>query len=59
MFCKASLVAVALALMASSSPVVERDTGVAIPLTKRGSLTNADGTFDHDKAVMSNIKTHK
>ncbi len=59
MFCKASLVAVAVALMASASPVIERDTGVAIPIAKRGSLTKADGTFDHDKAVMHNIKTHK
>lgn len=48
MFCKASLLAVTLALVASATPV-ERDTSIVIPLSKRGSLTKADGTFDHAK----------
>lgn len=48
MFCKASLLAVTLALVASATPV-ERDTSIVIPLSKRGSLTTADGVFDHAK----------
>ncbi|EIN11115.1 acid protease [Punctularia strigosozonata HHB-11173 SS5] len=55
MFCKASLIAVTLALIASASPV-ERDTGIALPLQKRGSLTKSDGTFDHSKAIASTVK---
>ena len=58
MFCKASLITVALALIASASPIVE-ETGIRIPLAKRSSLTKADGTFDHEKAILHNIKTHK
>ena len=58
MFCKASLVTVALALMASATPV-EKDSGISIDLPKRASLTKADGTFDHEAAIMHNIKTHK
>ncbi|KAF7797804.1 hypothetical protein EIP86_009009 [Pleurotus ostreatoroseus] len=57
MFCKATLVTAALALMAAASPLA-RDDGIVIPLAKRGSLTNADGTFNHEKAVLHNIKTH-
>ncbi|OJT10594.1 Aspartic protease [Trametes pubescens] len=55
MFCKASLVTVALALMAVASPL--QDTGVAVPFAKRSSLTNADGTFNHEKAILSTIQT--
>ncbi len=58
MFCKASLITVALALMASATPVV-KDSGVSIDLPKRATLTKADGTFDHEAAILSNIKTHK
>ncbi len=57
MFCKASLVTVALALMAVASPL--QDTGVAVPFAKRSSLTNADGTFNHEKAILSTIQTKK
>ncbi|KAI0782432.1 aspartic protease [Irpex lacteus] len=57
MFCKASLITVALALMASATPVV-KDSGVSIDLPKRATLTKADGTFDHEAAILSNIKTH-
>lgn len=59
MFCKASLVTVALALIASASPIVPAETGVSIALRKRDTLTRADGTFDHEKAILHNIKTHK
>ncbi|RPD62692.1 acid protease [Lentinus tigrinus ALCF2SS1-7] len=60
MFCKATLLAVALALVASASPVAESapsTTGVRIPIQKRGSLTNVDGTFNHEKAVRQIVKT--
>lgn len=58
MFCKASLVTVALALMASATPVAQPE-GIKIPIAKRASLTKADGTFDHEKAVLHNIAIHK
>ena len=57
MFCKATLIPVALALVASASPFA--NPGINIELGKRGSLTKADGTFDHEKAILLNIKTHK
>jgi cathepsin D len=57
MFCKASLITVALALIASASPIAE-ETGVRIPLSKRGTLTNADGTFNYEKAVLHSARTH-
>ena len=59
MFSKPALITVALALMAAATPIVQEETGVRIPLTKRGSLTNADGTFNHERAILQNIKTHK
>ena len=59
MFCKATLVTVALALIAAATPIAHDETGVRIPLAKRGSLTKADGTFDHEKAILHNVKTHK
>ncbi|KAI0755204.1 acid protease [Daedaleopsis nitida] len=64
MFCKATLLAVALALVATASPV-DTDhvfdpatpvTGVRIPIQKRGSLTNTDGTFNHDKTIRQIVK---
>ncbi|KAI0633574.1 acid protease [Trametes polyzona] len=55
MFCKASLITVALALIASASPIQE--SGISVPLTKRSSLTNADGTFNRDKAIISTVNT--
>ncbi len=58
MFCKAALIPVALALIAAASPVAPGE-GVVIPLAKRSSLTNADGTFNHGKAILHNVKTHK
>ncbi|KAI0823444.1 acid protease [Trametes gibbosa] len=55
MFCKASLITVALALIAAASPAPS--AGISIPLSKRSSLTNADGTFNHEKAILATIKT--
>ncbi|KAI0666019.1 acid protease [Trametes maxima] len=55
MFCKASLITVALALVAAASPLQEK-TGIRIPLEKRSSLTNEDGTFNREKALVS---THR
>ncbi|KAI0688123.1 acid protease [Cytidiella melzeri] len=57
MFCKASLITVALALMASATPVA-RDQGISINLAKRSSLTKEDGTFDHEAAILHNIHIH-
>ena len=58
MFCKASLFTVALALLASASPVV-KEGGIRIDLPKRSSLTRADGVFDHDKAIIASHRTIK
>ena len=58
MFCKATLLTVALALMASASPVKTK-TGVRVPIEKRSTLTNEDGTFNLDKAVIQTVKTIK
>ena len=59
MFCKATLVTVALGLLAAATPVVQNTNGVRIPLRERATLTKEDGTFDHDKAVLHNIQVHK
>ncbi|KAI1794916.1 protease [Ganoderma leucocontextum] len=58
MFCKASLVAVALALIASATPIVPEPAtdGIRVPLQKRGNLQNADGTFNHDAAIREIVK---
>ena len=56
MFCKASLITVTLALLAAANPVIKQE-GIRIDLSKRGSLTKADGTFDHDKAILQTYKT--
>lgn len=58
MFCKASLLTVALALLASATPVV-RETGVRIPIQKRSSLTKADGTVDQDAVMRETVRTKK
>ena len=58
MFCKASLLTVALALLASATPVV-RETGIRIPLSKRSSLTKADGTVDQDAVIRETVRTKK
>ncbi|PCH42453.1 acid protease [Wolfiporia cocos MD-104 SS10] len=50
MFCKASMITVTLALMASASPLM-KDTGIRIPLEKRHSLTKPDGFADLDALV--------
>ncbi|KAH9948108.1 aspartic peptidase domain-containing protein [Amylocystis lapponica] len=55
MFSKTSLLTVALALVATASPITE-ETGVRIPLHKRGSLTKADGTFDREAALRHRVR---
>ncbi|OBZ67135.1 Aspartic protease [Grifola frondosa] len=55
MFSKASLLTVALALLASATPL-PMDGGVRIPLQTRGSLTNANGTFNIEKGIHERIK---
>ena len=60
MFCKASLITVALALMAAAGPVAEpKPEGIAIPFQKRSALTNPDGTFNADRARIESVKTAK
>ena len=60
MFCKATLITVALALMASATPApLHPKKGIAIPIQKRASLTNADGTFNPDRALIQTVKTKK
>ncbi|OCH94249.1 acid protease [Obba rivulosa] len=56
MFCKATLLTVALALIASASPITP-ESGIRVPLTKRGSLTKADGTFNLEEALRETVKT--
>jgi cathepsin D len=58
MLCKVSIIAtVALSLLASASPIVERDEldGIPIPFAKRTTLTKPDGTFDLDQAISDSI----
>lgn len=60
MFPKAALLTLALAFVASASPVA-KDTpnGIRIPLQKRSSLTKADGSFDREAAIRQKIKVQK
>ncbi|EKM60424.1 uncharacterized protein PHACADRAFT_132970 [Phanerochaete carnosa HHB-10118-sp] len=58
MFCKATLVSVVLALLAIANPIAQ-NSGVSVALGKRSTLTRPDGTFDHEKAVLHNVKTQK
>ena len=58
MFSKANLLtAVVLAIFASAVPT-EFETGLSIPLHKRGSLTRDDGVFDSSKVTLAigNVK---
>lgn len=66
MFCKATLLTLALAFVASASPVehvhdasAATKIGVRIPIQKRGTLTNSDGTFNHARAVREIVKLKK
>lgn len=63
MFCKTTLITLAIALAASASPTeVAREpkrilpTGTRIHLTKRGTLTSENGVFNHTKAVKEVAK---
>lgn len=58
MFCKATLLTVALGLMASATPITTKQ-GIRIPLGKRATLQNEDGTFNYDKAVIQTVNTIK
>lgn len=56
MFAKLSLlITVALGLLASASPIT-KETGIRVPLSKRGSLKKADGTFDYDLYAQHLVK---
>ncbi|KAI0724993.1 aspartic peptidase domain-containing protein [Fomitopsis betulina] len=56
MFCKTSFLALALALLASATPVVH-EAGIRIPIKKRSSLTKADGTVDQDAVLRETVRT--
>ncbi len=58
MLFKASFVTLALTLVTSAN-LVAKESDVSIDLPRRATLTKADGTFDHEAAILSNIKTHK
>lgn len=55
MFCKASLLTVALALIASATPIT-KPAGIRIPFQKRSSLTKADGTADRDAILRERVR---
>ncbi|KAH9939221.1 aspartic peptidase domain-containing protein [Amylocystis lapponica] len=57
MLAKVSLLTVALALFASAIPATH-NSDLRIPLQRRGSLTRADGTFDHQAAIRDRVKLH-
>lgn len=62
MFCKATLLTVALALLASANPVAREPApaaGLRIPLHRPRSLKDSDGVFDHARAVQEIVKTKK
>jgi len=55
MFNKASLIAtVALSLLASAIPL--SPVGISVPFVKRNTLTRADGTFNHAKAIAHSVQ---
>ncbi|KAL1950396.1 hypothetical protein VTO73DRAFT_5520 [Trametes versicolor] len=62
MFCKTTLITVALALLSSATPITHDDTlssvtnGIHVPLQKRGSLKTADGVFDYERAVRHLVR---
>ncbi|KAL0576810.1 hypothetical protein V5O48_005180 [Marasmius crinis-equi] len=59
MFCKTSMLVVALALVAAASPVanVKRSEGTAIPLRKRKTLTKVNGVFDLESYIQQTVFT--
>ncbi|KAI1791329.1 protease [Ganoderma leucocontextum] len=57
MFCKATLISVALALIASATPIAQPN-GVRVALQKRGSLINEDGTFNAEKVARELVRVH-
>ncbi|KAL0576809.1 hypothetical protein V5O48_005179 [Marasmius crinis-equi] len=57
MFCKSSMLVVALALVAAATPVADVQEGTAIPLPKRTTLTKENGVFDLDRAIQQNVIT--
>ncbi|GJJ14532.1 hypothetical protein Clacol_008797 [Clathrus columnatus] len=59
MFCKASLLALVFStcLSVAAANPVNQARGINISLPKRRSLTNADGTFDYENAVIQTRRT--
>lgn len=57
MFCKHTLLPLALTLFVSGVPM--QDTGARIALHRRGDLTSEDGIFNYDKAFRHSVRIHK
>jgi hypothetical protein len=58
MFSRAILIVlVALSYLVSAFPVLPRQSGIRIPLRRRATLTNQDGTLDLYQAVASTVFT--
>ncbi|TCD70579.1 Type I transmembrane sorting receptor [Steccherinum ochraceum] len=56
MLCR-TLLAVAVALFARASPVINQGEGLRIDLPHRRSFTHANGTFDFNKAIIETART--
>ncbi|KZT69780.1 acid protease [Daedalea quercina L-15889] len=57
MFPKVALLSLALAFVASASPVANDNlNGLRIPIHKRSSVTKADGSFDREAALKEKVK---
>ncbi|KAM5543055.1 hypothetical protein V8D89_003439 [Ganoderma adspersum] len=57
MYTKASFIALALALPAAASPIVD-GLGIRIPFQKRNALTDSEGMFDFAKAARQVARDH-
>jgi cathepsin D len=57
MFPKATLLALVTLVIHAAAVPVESASGISIPLHKRGSLTTAEGVFDHTKAIRASVVT--
>ena len=57
MFPKATLLAIVILVIHAAAVPVKPTPGISIPLHKRGTLTTAEGVFDHAKAVRASVIT--
>ncbi|TBU43384.1 protease [Dichomitus squalens] len=57
MYSKVSLIALAVVVPATASPIVG-ELGTRISFQKRNALSNSDGMFDHAKAIQQVVRDH-